>query len=56
MISTLRNLDPWVWFSEDLETRRGILLWPEGIREYDRLHSLRYARRRAGTRGKEVTH
>jgi hypothetical protein len=31
MRSVLRSLDRWEWFSEDLETRRGILLRLEGI-------------------------
>jgi hypothetical protein len=30
-ISILRSLDPWGWISEDLETRRGILLQLEEI-------------------------
>jgi hypothetical protein len=32
MRDTLIHPDPWEWFLEDLEARRGILLWPEGIR------------------------
>jgi len=31
MRSILRNPDPWEWFSEDLEARRGILLRPEEV-------------------------
>jgi hypothetical protein len=56
MRSIPRNLDPWQQFSEDLEARRGILSRPEGIRICDELHSLRYARRFAGTRGRKVTY
>jgi len=50
------NPDPWEWFSEDLEARRGILLLLVGIEDV-----IGYIR--SGTRrevqesgGKEVTH
>jgi hypothetical protein len=29
--STLRNPDPWKWFSEDLEARRGTLSRPKEV-------------------------
>jgi hypothetical protein len=31
MKNILRNQDPWKWFSENLEARRGILLRPEEV-------------------------
>jgi hypothetical protein len=56
MRSILINVDPWEWFSEDLEARRGILLRREGMEDV-----IGYIR--SGTRGevqelreKEVTH
>jgi hypothetical protein len=45
MGSILRNPDRWKWFSEDLETKEGILSRPGRNQGYDRLHPLR------GTRG-----
>jgi hypothetical protein len=54
MRSIVRNPDPWEWFSEYLEARRGILSRPEKVgrnQRCDRLHSFRYEGRSAGTRG-----
>jgi hypothetical protein len=55
----LRNPDPWEWFTEDLEARRGILSRPEEVgrnRRCDSLHLFRYEERCAGIMEKGVTH